>query len=113
MPAYDVARVVELDIQGMTCASCVRRVERKLGFIDGVHATVNLPLETARVLTPAGVDDQQLLDGRADDRLDALIDMLAGGVVAAAESAFDALEFVLGLGESAFAGGSDLAALLA
>lgn len=62
MPAYDVARVVELDIQGMTCASCVRRVERKLGSIDGVRATVNLPLETARVLTPAGVDDQQLLD---------------------------------------------------
>ncbi|WP_415857153.1 heavy metal translocating P-type ATPase, partial [Sinomonas sp. G460-2] len=56
------ARVVELDIQGMTCASCVRRVERKLGGIAGVEATVNLPLESARVLAPAGVSDQDLLD---------------------------------------------------
>ncbi|MEA5455474.1 heavy metal translocating P-type ATPase [Sinomonas sp. JGH33] len=61
-PSHDVARVVELDIQGMTCASCVSRVERKLGAIDGVHATVNLPLESARVLAPAGVTDQDLLD---------------------------------------------------
>lgn len=36
-------RVVELDIEGMTCASCVNRVERKLGKIEGVEATVNLP----------------------------------------------------------------------
>ncbi len=62
MPVYDEARVVELDIQGMTCASCVRRVERKLGAIEGVQATVNLPLESARVLAPAGVDDQQLIE---------------------------------------------------
>ena len=38
-------RVVELDIEGMTCASCVNRVEKKLGKLDGVEATVNLPLE--------------------------------------------------------------------
>ena len=37
-------RVIELDIDGMTCASCVSRVERKLGKLDGVTATVNLPL---------------------------------------------------------------------
>ncbi|WP_138444831.1 heavy metal translocating P-type ATPase [Sinomonas susongensis] len=62
MPVRDAARVVQLDIQGMTCASCVRRVERKLGALEGVHATVNLPLETARVLVPPTVDDQQLID---------------------------------------------------
>ncbi|MDQ2623986.1 MAG: heavy-metal-associated domain-containing protein, partial [Actinomycetota bacterium] len=33
----------------MTCASCVARVERKLGKIPGVTATVNLPLESAHV----------------------------------------------------------------
>ena len=28
-------RRVDLDVSGMTCASCVGRVERKLGKIDG------------------------------------------------------------------------------
>ncbi|MDQ0260690.1 cation-translocating P-type ATPase [Sinomonas atrocyanea] len=56
-----VPRIVELDIGGMTCASCVNRVERKLGKIEGVHASVNLPLESARVEVPAGVSDEQLI----------------------------------------------------
>jgi len=55
-------RVVELDIQGMTCASCVNRVEKKLGKLDGVAATVNLPLEQAYVTVPAGITDEQLVD---------------------------------------------------
>lgn len=53
-------RVVELDIEGMTCASCVGRVERKLGKLEGVEAVVNLPLESARVTVPAGISDDQL-----------------------------------------------------
>lgn len=56
------SRVVELDIEGMTCASCVNRVERKLGKLDGVEASVNLPLESAHVIVPAGITDQQILD---------------------------------------------------
>ncbi|MFZ3452418.1 heavy metal translocating P-type ATPase [Arthrobacter sp. 7Tela_A1] len=55
-------REVSLDIQGMTCASCVNRVERKLGKIDGVTASVNLPLHSAHVRVPAGVSDKDLLD---------------------------------------------------
>jgi Cu+-exporting ATPase len=55
-------RVVELDIEGMTCASCVNRVEKKLGKLDGVQASVNLPLESAHVTVPAGITDQQLVD---------------------------------------------------
>ncbi|WP_396134094.1 heavy metal translocating P-type ATPase [Arthrobacter sp. BE255] len=46
----------------MTCASCVNRVEKKLGKLDGVEATVNLPLESAHVKVPAGITDQQLVD---------------------------------------------------
>ena len=53
-------RVVELDIEGMTCASCVNRVEKKLGKLEGVEATVNLPLESAYVTAPAGITDEQL-----------------------------------------------------
>jgi cation-transporting ATPase V/Cu+-exporting ATPase len=45
-------REVLLDIEGMTCASCVRRVERALGKQDGVAAaTVNLASRTAVVRT--------------------------------------------------------------
>ncbi|MGP3979830.1 heavy metal translocating P-type ATPase [Streptomyces sp. KR80] len=40
---------IELAITGMTCASCVARVERKLGKLPGVRATVNLATATAHV----------------------------------------------------------------
>jgi len=53
-------RVIELDIEGMTCASCVNRLERKLGKLDGVTATVNLPLESAHVTVPEAVTDAQI-----------------------------------------------------
>ena len=55
-------RVIELDIEGMTCASCVARIERKLGRLDGVKASVNLPLESAAVTVPAEITDQQIID---------------------------------------------------
>ncbi len=42
-------------ITGMTCASCAARIERKLNQLDGVSATVNLALETARVEHPESV----------------------------------------------------------
>jgi len=43
---------VELAIGGMTCAACVGRVERKLGRLDGVLATVNLATGRATVTHP-------------------------------------------------------------
>ncbi|HYH77607.1 MAG TPA: heavy metal translocating P-type ATPase, partial [Arthrobacter sp.] len=54
------SRVVDLDIEGMTCASCVNRVEKKLGRLDGVEASVNLPLESARVTAPDDITDEQI-----------------------------------------------------
>jgi len=54
---------VELDlaIDGMTCASCVARVEKRLGRLDGVTATVNLATERARVTAPASIDPALLV----------------------------------------------------
>ncbi|MER3439211.1 MAG: heavy metal translocating P-type ATPase, partial [Chloroflexota bacterium] len=54
---------VTLPIEGMTCASCVRRVERALTKVPGVEeASVNLATETARVrLDPAVVSQDQLI----------------------------------------------------
>ncbi|HKP43661.1 heavy metal translocating P-type ATPase [Mycobacterium sp.] len=40
---------VDLQIGGMTCASCAARIEKKLNKIDGVTATVNFATEKARV----------------------------------------------------------------
>ncbi|ERK73237.1 heavy metal translocating P-type ATPase [Leifsonia aquatica] len=40
---------VDLDITGMTCASCANRIERKLNKLPGVEATVNFATEKARV----------------------------------------------------------------
>ena len=44
------AVVCTLEITGMTCASCVRRIEKKLNEVDGVEvASVNLATEVATV----------------------------------------------------------------
>jgi len=51
-----------LDIEGMTCASCVARVEKRLARVDGVTASVNLATESARVTYPAGLDPARLVD---------------------------------------------------
>lgn len=45
---------VDLDVQGMTCASCAMRIERKLGRMPGVEAAVNYATHRARVQLPAG-----------------------------------------------------------
>ena len=55
-------RIIHVDIQGMTCASCVGRVERKLRKIPGVDPAVNLPLESARVIVPESVSDEQIVE---------------------------------------------------
>ncbi|MFD6135018.1 heavy metal translocating P-type ATPase [Isoptericola sp. NPDC060257] len=53
---------IDLAIEGMTCASCVARVEKRLNRVDGVTATVNLPLESAHVELTAPVDDAALVE---------------------------------------------------
>lgn len=50
-----------LEIEGMTCASCVARVEKRLQSLDGVEAAVNLATETARVHYPDSVKPEQLI----------------------------------------------------
>ncbi|UNO42288.1 cation-translocating P-type ATPase [Streptomyces sp. MST-110588] len=52
-------RVTVLTVGGMTCAACVGRVEKRLGRLEGVSASVNLATGKARVTHPAAlpVDD--------------------------------------------------------
>jgi P-type Cu+ transporter len=56
-------RVVELEIGGMTCASCASRVEKALAKLPGVaRASVNLATERARVESDATLEPRQLAD---------------------------------------------------
>ncbi|ABA52126.1 copper-translocating P-type ATPase [Burkholderia pseudomallei] len=65
-PEIAAARTaIELDIAGMTCASCVGRVEKALAQVPGVaRATVNLATEKATVDADADahVDTARLID---------------------------------------------------
>ena len=52
---------IDLGIEGMTCASCVRRVEKALQKVPGVHAaSVNLATESARIKV-SGVEPSALV----------------------------------------------------
>ncbi len=53
--------IVELEISGMTCASCANRIERKLNKLDGITASVNYATEKASVTGPADVDADALI----------------------------------------------------
>ncbi|MEU3278891.1 heavy metal translocating P-type ATPase [Streptomyces antibioticus] len=53
--------VTDITVGGMTCAACVRRVEKRLGKLEGVTATVNLATGLARVSHPAAVAPQDLV----------------------------------------------------
>ena len=66
-------RDVQLDISGMSCASCVARVERQLEKIEGVEASVNLPLNQAFVKVPLGLEDQMLVDAVSKAGYDAAL----------------------------------------
>jgi Cu+-exporting ATPase len=52
---------VELAIDGMTCASCAARIEKKLNRLDGVNATVNYATEKAKVTFPPSVTVPELI----------------------------------------------------
>ncbi|HJY45419.1 MAG TPA: heavy metal translocating P-type ATPase [Propionibacteriaceae bacterium] len=63
MTQVDVAiQTIELDVQGMTCASCAARIEKKLNRLEGVKATVNYATEKATVHAGKGTTAQTLIE---------------------------------------------------
>ncbi|UBI06429.1 heavy metal translocating P-type ATPase [Corynebacterium falsenii] len=53
---------IDLEIEGMTCASCANRIEKKLNKLDGVTASVNYATEKAHIDAEDAADG----DGGAD-----------------------------------------------
>ncbi|PRI15613.1 hypothetical protein B2J96_09520 [Mycobacterium shigaense] len=43
------SRRVQLDLTGLSCGACVRRVEKKLNSLEGVHASVDLSNRVATI----------------------------------------------------------------
>ena len=54
-------RDTELAIEGMTCAACAVRIEKKLNRLDHVRASVNYATGIARVTGPATVPTEELI----------------------------------------------------
>jgi len=95
---------VDLPVTGMSCSACVRRVERSLNRLDGVHASVNLATESAVVLcdrasaTPEGLvqavqdagsdaelpEEQVDAGARHDDAADSRLRLNVAGLIASA-----------------------------
>jgi Cu+-exporting ATPase len=61
-PAPAALRDVDLDIAGMTCASCANRIERKLNRLDGVTASVSYATERAHVSYPPDLGTDALIE---------------------------------------------------
>jgi P-type Cu+ transporter len=62
MSTVSASERIRLDIEGMTCASCAARIEKKLNKLDGVEATVNYATEEAAVsFDPARVQLEKLV----------------------------------------------------
>src|SRR5438309_4240105 len=61
MPGTQTAEV-RLDLEGMTCASCAARIEKKLNELDGVEATVNFATEQATVRSDSGLSVDALVE---------------------------------------------------
>ncbi|MEO3956106.1 heavy metal translocating P-type ATPase [Chromobacterium piscinae] len=61
---FDVPRqTLELGIGGMSCAACAARLEKALGRLPGVEASVNFAAESARVdFLPGLMDCDRVLD---------------------------------------------------
>jgi P-type Cu+ transporter len=55
-------QTIELEVQGMTCASCATRIEKKLNRLEGVNATVNYATEKATVHTGKETTAQTLIE---------------------------------------------------
>ncbi|KHK96200.1 carbonate dehydratase [Microbacterium mangrovi] len=85
-------REAVLDIEGMTCASCVARVEKRLQTVPGVTAAVNLATESAKVSFPVDVDADRLVQAVREAGYDARVRPAPGQDAASRETSDASVE---------------------
>ena len=59
--ASQTTSTIVLGVEGMTCSSCVARVEKSLTELPGVTAAVNLAMHSAKVEFPSNISEEQLV----------------------------------------------------
>src|SRR5437867_12540616 len=73
---------VVFPVQGMTCASCVRRIEKALGKVPGVsEASVNLATEKAKVVYDPAVAGAEQLKAAVEKAGYSVREMPAGATI--------------------------------
>jgi Cu+-exporting ATPase len=60
--ASQTTSTIVLGVEGMTCSSCVARVEKSLTELPGVTAAVNLAMHSAKVEFPSTISEEQLVE---------------------------------------------------
>ncbi|MFA9277753.1 MAG: cation transporter, partial [Rhodoluna sp.] len=60
--ASQTTSTIVLGVEGMTCSSCVARVEKSLTELPGVTAAVNLAMHSAKVEFPSNISEEQLVE---------------------------------------------------
>jgi Cu+-exporting ATPase len=65
--------LVQLDVEGMTCAACAARIEKNLNKLEGVEASVSLATEKAVVRFPETTSVGVLLERIRDTGYDARV----------------------------------------
>lgn len=58
----DEIQVIDLEVQGMTCASCAARIQKKLNKLEGVQASVNYATQRAHVVAGSETTPADLID---------------------------------------------------
>ena len=54
-------RQVDIRISGMTCSSCVSTIEKSLNKLPGVQSVVNLAMESAHIIAPENISEEQII----------------------------------------------------
>ncbi len=59
-------RQIDVQVSGMTCSSCVNTIEKSLNKLPGVRAVVNLAMESAHIIAPENISEEQIIKAIKD-----------------------------------------------